>query len=99
MLQDTTILGEIYQLNRTYLSMLHRYLHEDFAVAADAFGLPEEVARALAKHTPEKLDRLARTSQLILRFKFNDVQFLRALGEKIGPEVIHQTEPHETLSV
>ncbi|MGF6603258.1 flagellar transcriptional activator FlhD [Paraburkholderia sp. GAS448] len=98
MLHDTTILGEIYQLNRAYLTMLHRNLQEDFAAAVDAFGLSEEIARALVKNTPEKLDRLARSSQLLLRFKFNDVQFLHALGEKIGPGVARQIETKETLS-
>lgn len=97
MLQESTILGEIYQLNRAYLTMLHRHLHEDFAVAVDAFGLSKEIARVLSTSTPEKMDRLARTSQMLLRFKFNEVQFLRSLGEKVGPEVGQQIMANETL--
>ncbi len=98
MLHDSTILGEIYRLNRTYLTMLHRHLQEDFAAAVDVFGLSDEMAHALAKNTPETLDRLARTSQLLLRFKFNEVQFLHALGEKVSPGVARQLEAKEPLS-
>jgi flagellar transcriptional activator FlhD len=87
---DSSILSEIYQLNRTYLVMVHRYLTDDFEAAVDSFGLSEDLARELAKISPEKMDRLARASQLLLRFKFNEVQFLHALGEKIDPDVARQ---------
>lgn len=95
---DSSILGEIYQLNLTYLEMLRRSLAQNFEAAVEAFGLSDEVARELANIAPERMEKFARTSQLLLRFKFNEVQFLRVLGEKINPVFAQQVKGKETVS-
>ncbi|VVE16797.1 MULTISPECIES: flagellar transcriptional regulator FlhD [Pandoraea] len=98
MLQNSTILGEIYRLNLAYLTMLHRNLLADFATAVDTFGLSEEIAAAIVNSKPDKLARLARTPQLLLRVRFNDVQFLRTLAAKVGPGIAQKIESEEASS-
>lgn len=98
MLQDTTLLSEIHGLNRSYLSLLQRSLREDFAAATRGFELSAEVGQVLVQCSPERLDKLARTPQLLLRFHFNDVQFLQALGAKIAPGASSEVQPDDALS-
>lgn len=72
--------GEITEVNLSYLRMAQRLLREDRASAMKCLGITEQVANVLENLSIAQTAKLAASTQLMLRFRFDAHTILSALG-------------------
>ncbi|SDV46651.1 flagellar transcriptional regulator FlhD [Chitinasiproducens palmae] len=72
-------LDEVRELNLSYLLLAQRLLREDKASAMFRLGLASEVADVLTALSLAQTVRLASSSQLLCRFRFDDHALLSSL--------------------
>nr|WP_254226344.1 flagellar transcriptional regulator FlhD [Burkholderia multivorans] len=90
----TTLLGEILELNLTYLLLAQRELKRDFQAACNAFNFSTELAQVLANLTAQQIKKLATTNGLLLRFNWNDALILERLANK-APTILTAPVPEQ----
>ncbi|MBP0619540.1 flagellar transcriptional regulator FlhD [Cupriavidus consociatus] len=73
------ILREIQQLNLSYLMLAQRLLREHEAEGLFRLGMGQELGRALAELAPAQMVALARSNQLLCRFRLDDCKVLASL--------------------
>lgn len=69
----------IHEINLSYLLLTRRLLVEDKASGMSSLGVLPEVADVLMALSPEEIERLASTSQILCSFRFHDHTVLSAL--------------------
>ncbi|WP_244826811.1 flagellar transcriptional regulator FlhD [Caballeronia sp. TF1N1] len=78
----TTTLTEIRELNLAYLLLAQQLLLADRASAMARLALSDDVAQLLASLSPAQAVRVASSSHLLCRFRFDDHAILSSLDEK-----------------
>jgi len=78
-----SLLNDIREVNLSYLMLAQRMLHDDHASALFRLGFSEEVAQILMQLSPAQLVRLASSSSLLCRFRFDDRNMLSSLTQDV----------------
>lgn len=72
--------NEIKELNLTYLMLAQKMLRDDKAGAMFRLGLSEEIAAIIERLTSGQLLKMAGTTMLLCRFRFDDVLMMDLLS-------------------
>ena len=99
------ILAEIREVNLSYLLLAQRLLNDDFAGGMFRLGLSAEVADLVRRLSLSQTVKLANSSSLLCRFRFDESALLTALREDALGGVLQQahttlllaTQPVETI--
>jgi len=91
----TSLLNDIREVNLSYLLLAQRMLHDDYASAQFRLGFSREVADVLMQLSPAQLVRLASSSSLLCRFRFEDYSMLAALSQDVLGGALQQA--HATI--
>lgn len=76
------MLSEINEVNLSYLLLAQRLLREDRSAGMFRMGISEQLADVLTRLSAAQAARLAASSQLLCRFRFDEHAILSALAEK-----------------
>ncbi|HTI17105.1 MAG TPA: flagellar transcriptional regulator FlhD [Trinickia sp.] len=76
------MLSEIKEVNLSYLLLAQSLLREDRAAGMFRMGLSDEIADVLANLSFAQTVKLATSSQLLCRFRFDDYAVLSSLADK-----------------
>lgn len=76
------LLGEIKNVNLSYLLLAQRLLREDKATGMFRMGISEQLADVLANLTLAQTVKLAASNQVLCRFRFDDHAILSLLTDK-----------------
>ena len=93
--QDASLLADIREVNMSYLLLAQRMLRDDLSSAMFRLGFSAEVAEVVLKLSPSQLVRLAASSSLLCRFRFDDVGMLTALTQDVLGGALQQA--HATI--
>jgi flagellar transcriptional activator FlhD len=91
-------LAEIRELNLSYLLLAQRLLQEDRPGAMFRMGLSEPIADVLGTLNLAQLVKIAASSQLLCRFRFDDHTILSSLADKERSAALAQTHAAILLS-
>lgn len=99
------MLSEIKEVNLSYLLLTQRLLREDKAMGMFRMGITEELADVLASLSLAQTVKLAASSQLLCRFRFDDHTVLSSLTDKgksgllshAHSAILMASQPAETL--
>ncbi|WP_246327127.1 flagellar transcriptional regulator FlhD [Burkholderia guangdongensis] len=84
------MLGEIKEVNLSYLLLSQRLLREDKPMGMFRMGISEELADVLVNLTLAQTVKLAASNQMLCRFRFDDHALLASLADKgRGDAVTH----------
>lgn len=90
-----SLLSDIREVNLSYLLLVQRMLHEDYSSAVFRLGFSDEVADILMRLSPAQLVKLASSSSLLCRFRFDDHTLLSALTQGVLGGALQQA--HATI--
>jgi len=90
-----SLLNDIREVNLSYLMLAQRMLHDDYATSLFRLGFSEEVADILMQLSPAQLVRLASSSSLLCRFRFDDRNLLSTLTQDVLGGTLQQA--HATI--
>lgn len=79
---NTTTLAEIREVNLSYLLLAQRLLQEDRDSAMYRMGVSSELADVLVTLSLPQVVRVASSSHLLCRFRFDDHAILSSLADK-----------------
>lgn len=88
---STGALAEIREVNLSYLLLAQAMLREDRDTAMSRLGLSEHVADVVASLTPMQAVKVASSSHLLCRFRFDDHAILSSLADKGKRAALAQT--------
>lgn len=89
---ETGTANEIGDLNLAYLLLVQRLVREDVATAMFRLGLSRELADLLGNLSLSQIVKLANSSLLLCRFRFDDYPTLSALthdGKNLALQQAH----------
>jgi flagellar transcriptional activator FlhD len=86
-------LAEIREVNLSYVLLAQRLLREDRVLAMHRLGLSEEVAELVSSLTLAQAVKIATSSHVLCRFRFDDHTILASLADKDKRPALAQTEP------
>lgn len=89
------LLAEIREVNLSYLLLAQRMLNEDFATATFRLGFSREVGEIVRRLTLSQTVKLASSSSLLCRFRFDEAALLTAVSQDALGGVLQQA--HATL--
>ena len=92
---DNSSLGDIREVNLSYLMLAQRLLRENYAAGMFRLGFNEDVADIIMRLSPAQLVKLASSSSLICGFRLNDYDLLSALTQEVLGGVLQQA--HSTI--
>ncbi|GJH07571.1 flagellar transcriptional regulator FlhD [Caballeronia novacaledonica] len=81
-ISNTSTLAEIREVNLSYLLLAQRLLQEDRVSAMYRLGLSAQVAQVLTSLTLAQAVKVASSSHLLCRFRFDDHTLLTSLADK-----------------
>ena len=82
------MMGEIREINLSYLMLAQQMLREDKAMAAFRLGLNMDVADVIESLSPAQVMKLARSGMLLSRFRFDDSTILDMLANYTKDSVL-----------
>ena len=80
---ENSLLADIREVNLSYLLLAQRMLRDDYAASMFRVGFSNEVADILMRLSPAQLVKLASSSSLLCRFRFDDYSLLSALTHDV----------------
>lgn len=92
---DNSLLGDIQEVNLSYLMLAQRLLRENLPAAMFRLGFDTDVAEIVVRLSPAQLVKLASSSSLICGFRLNDYSLLSALTQDVLGGVLQQA--HSTI--
>jgi len=92
---DNNVLGDIQEVNLSYLMLAQRLLRDNYASGMYRLGFDSDVADIVLGLSPAQLVKLASTNTLICGFRLNDYQLLSTLGQDVLGGVLQQA--HSTI--
>ena len=103
---ENALLSDIREVNLSYLLLAQRMLRDDYAAGVFRLGFSNEVADIVLRLSPAQLVKLAGSSSLLCRFRFDDYSLLSALTHDVLGGALQQAhatillakQPVETLS-
>lgn len=87
---NQSLLGDIHEINLSYLMLAQRLLRDDYATGMARLGLNEDVAEMLLSLSPAQLVRLAGTGSVVCSFRLNDYELLSALSRDVLGGILQQ---------
>ena len=75
------LVNEIREANLSYLMLAQTLIREDRAAAIYRLGVSEEVADILERLSPAQVVRIAASSMLLFRFRFDDSMIVEMLSD------------------
>ncbi|ALL68932.1 Flagellar transcriptional activator FlhD [Paraburkholderia caribensis MBA4] len=104
-MKSNELLQELQEVNLSYLLLAQHLIRDNPAEAMLRLGVGSDVAEILASLTPAQLMKLANSSMLLCRFRFDDHAILSALthvGKNVEVSRMHTAilltqQPLETL--
>jgi flagellar transcriptional activator FlhD len=105
-MRSAELQNEVKELNLAYLMLAQRMLREDKEAAMFRLGVGEDVADILARLTPGQVLKMAGSSMLLARFRFDDrllVDLLSSHQRDTGMAHLHAAilaaaQPVETIN-
>ncbi|WP_244847701.1 flagellar transcriptional regulator FlhD [Caballeronia sp. SL2Y3] len=90
----TTIstLAEIREVKLSYVLLAQRLLRENRVLAMHRLGLSEEVAEIVSSLTPAQAVKIAASSHVLCRFRFDDHAILASLADKAKRPALAQAD-------
>lgn len=92
---DNSPLGDIKEVNLSYLMLAQRLLRENYAAGMFRLGFNTDVADIILRLSPAQLVKLASSSTLICGFRLNDYDLLSTLTQDVLGGVLQQA--HSTI--
>ncbi len=92
---DNSLLGDIQEVNLSYLMLAQRLLRENLPAAMFRLGFDADVAAIITRLSPAQLVRLASSSSLVCGFRLNDYNLLSTLTQDVLGGVLQQA--HSTI--
>lgn len=92
---ENSLLADIREVNLSYLLLAQRMLRDDYAASMFRLGFSNEVADILMRLSPAQLVKLASSSSLLCRFRFDDCSLLSALTHDVLGGALQQA--HATI--
>lgn len=92
---DNNVLGDIQEVNLSYLMLAQRLLRDNYAAGMYRLGFDSDVADIVLSLSPAQLVKLASSNMLICGFRLNDYQLLSTLGQGVLGGVLQQA--HSTI--
>jgi len=92
---DNSSLGDIHEVNLSYLMLAQRLLRENYAAGMFRLGFNADVAEIVMHLSPAQLVKLAGSSSLVCRFRLNDCDLLSALTQDALGGILQQA--HSTI--
>lgn len=89
------LLAEVREVNLSYLLLAQRMLNTDYATAVFRLGFSKEVADIVRRLTLSQTVKLASSTSLLCRFRFDEGALLTALSQDALGGVLQQA--HTTL--
>lgn len=89
------MLADIREVNLSYLLLVQRMLHDDYATSLFRLGFSKEIADILMRLSPAQLMKLAGSSSLLCRFRLEDHNLLSALTHDVFGGALQQA--HATI--
>jgi len=90
--------GEINELNLSYLLLAQRMLREDMPSAMYRLGLSKEVGSVLSSLSLSQIVKLAASSSILCRFRFDDHAILSSLTHDNKEQALQQAHASILLS-
>ncbi|WP_175939038.1 flagellar transcriptional regulator FlhD [Caballeronia sp. BCC1704] len=91
-------LAEIREVNLSYVLLAQRLLREDRVLAMHRLGLSDEVAEIVSSLTLAQAVKIAASSHVLCRFRFDDHAILASLADKDKRPALAQAELRVALS-
>ena len=91
---DNTLLGDIQEVNLSYLLLAQRLLRENFAAGMYRLGFDADVAETVLQLSPSQVIRLSSSNTLLCAFRLNDYELLSTLTQDVlggGLQQAHST--------
>ena len=85
-MNTSEMLGEIRELNLAYVTLAQHMIRQDRRAATDGLGISNEMADTLGSLTEAQASRIAGTSVLLCRLRFDDLLVLNLLTNHAKPE-------------
>ncbi|HUG59172.1 MAG TPA: flagellar transcriptional regulator FlhD [Candidimonas sp.] len=92
---DNSSLGDIQEVNLSYLMLAQRLLRENYSAGMFRLGFDTDVADIVLRLSPAQLVKLAGSSSLICGFRLNDYDLLSSLTQDVLGGVLQQA--HSTI--
>lgn len=92
---DNSSLGDIQEVNLSYLMLAQRLLRENYSAGMFRLGFNTDVADIVLRLSPAQLVKLAGSSSLICGFRLNDYDLLSSLTQDVLGGVLQQA--HSTI--
>ena len=80
-MKSEQLMNEIREANLSYLMLAQSMIREDRAAAMYRLGVSEEVADLLEGLTPAQVVRMAGSTMLLFRFRFDDTMIVDMLSD------------------
>ncbi len=95
MSERDNLLAEVREVNLSYLLLAQRLLNEDYATAVFRLGFSRELADIVRRLSLTQTVKLASSTSLLCRFRFDEGALLTALSQDALGGVLQQA--HATL--
>lgn len=92
---DNTLLGDIQEVNLSYLLLAQRLLRENFSAGMYRLGFDQDVAETVLNLSPAQVIRLSSSNTLLCGFRLNDYELLSTLTQDVLGGVLQQA--HSTI--
>lgn len=92
---DNSVMGDIQEVNLSYLMLAQRLLRDNMAAGMFRLGFDSDVAEIVMRLSPSQLVKLAGSSSLICGFRLSDYSLLSALTQDVLGGVLQQA--HSTI--
>ena len=80
-MNDKQLMSEIHETNLGYLLLAQHMIKADKATAVFRLGVSEDVAEILEQLSPGQIMKMAASSMLMFRFRFDDQMILKLLTD------------------
>lgn len=80
-MKSEQLMNEIREANLSYLMLAQSMIREDRAAAMYRLGVSEEVAGIIEGLTPAQVVRMASSTMLLFRFRFDDTMIVDMLSD------------------
>jgi flagellar transcriptional activator FlhD len=80
-MKSEQLMNEIREANLSYLMLAQSMIREDRAAAMYRLGVSEEVAGLIEGLTPAQVVRMAGSTMLLFRFRFDDTMIVDMLSD------------------
>ncbi|KVP16819.1 flagellar transcriptional regulator FlhD [Burkholderia ubonensis] len=97
--KNSDTLAAIFELNVMYLQFARDRIKENLPTATSLLGMKADVAEVLARLTDAQMLKLARSTQILCRLKWDDHAILSGLAEKVSKELLRTNRVEQAAAL